>query len=63
MTPDDFPDITPSNRYYMPRPKEAFSPGAGEPPAKAEEPDEEEEPTMQLRCELEIVNTGIVLQP
>ncbi len=57
MTPDDFPDITPTNRYHSPRPKEAFG-SVADATMEPEEPDDEEQPVCQLRCELEITNTG-----
>ena len=57
MMPDDFPDITPSNRYYQPRPKEAFG-GVAEATLEAEADDRQQMPTMQLRCELDITNMG-----
>ena len=58
MTPDDFPDVTPTNRYHMQRPKEAFGSMAEASLGSSEEADEEVQPTMQLRCELQILNTG-----
>ena len=59
MMPDDFPDITLTNRYYQPRPgaKEAFG-ATPDTTLEPEGPKREELPTMQLRCELEIINTG-----
>ncbi|DBA82477.1 hypothetical protein WJX79_005540 [Trebouxia sp. C0005] len=57
MTPDDFPDVTPTNRYHVPRPKEAFGSLAEASLGSSEEADEEVQPTMQLRCELQILNT------
>lgn len=58
MTPDDFPDVTPTNRYHTPRPKEAFGSIADASLGSSGEAEEELQPTMQLRCELEITNTG-----
>ena len=57
MIPDDFPDITVPNRYHQPRPKEAFN-AVADATLEPEGPQRQEMPTMQLRCELEIVNTG-----
>lgn len=57
MIPDDFPDITPTNRYHQPRPKETFN-AVADATLEPEGPKRQEMPTMQLRCELEIVNTG-----
>ena len=58
MTPDDFPDVEPTNRYHTPRPKEAFGSIADASLGSSGEAEEEVQPTMQLRCELEITNTG-----
>ena len=63
MTPDDFPDVTPTNRYHVQRPKEAFGSMAEASLDSSEEADEEVQPTMQLRCELQISNTGGCWQP
>ena len=57
MIPDEFPDIVPSNRYHQPRPQEKFG-AIAEATMEPEGPKEPELPTMQLRCELEIYNTG-----
>ena len=57
MIPDEFPDITPTNRYHQPRPKETFN-AIADATLEPEGPKRQEMPTMQLRCELEIINTG-----
>lgn len=57
MVPDDFPDIMPTNRYHMQRPKEAFN-SVGDATLEADNSEPEEQLTMQLRSELEITNTG-----
>lgn len=57
MIPDDLPDIIPTNRYHQPRPQEKFG-AIAEATLEPEAPKELELPTMQLRCQLEIYNTG-----
>lgn len=57
MIPDDFPDIVPSDPAYLPRPQEKYG-SIAEATMEPEGPKAPELPTMQLRCQLDICNTG-----
>ena len=57
MVPDDFPSVDLPNTYHMPRPKEAFA-SAADMHLGSDEAEPERQMTMQLRLQLQVLNTG-----
>lgn len=57
MVPDDFPSMDLPNTYHAPRPKDPFG-SVADMNLGSDGNEEEVQPTMQLRLELRIQNTG-----
>lgn len=60
MVPDDPPPIDLPNNYDQARPKEPFG-SAADMPLGDDEIKEEQQQTMQLRLQLQVQNTGLLL--
>lgn len=57
MVPDDFPSMDLPNTYHTPRPKDPFG-SVADMNLGSDEPEVERQPTMQLRLQLQVQNTG-----